>query len=126
MSQLRAVTEHDAYLHLVLGELAVHGDGRYLRYGRMRRHRHLDLERRDVLTPPPDVVLFPVHEAEVAVSVDRAEITGVEPQIPEGRECRVGVAEVAQEHSMRLARPDHHRSPGAGGHRPAVGGDGRD
>ena len=113
--------ERDADLHLVFGQVAAHRDGGGLGHRRVLRDRLLHVDRRDVLAPPADVVLLPVDEAEVAVGVEPAEVAGVEPQVPEGRDGGFGVAVVALEHDVGPAGPADDLADLTGRHLPVLG-----
>ena len=68
----RAGLEDDGDHHVRLGELRGDAVGRALEHRVVRVDRRLDLPGRDVLAAPPDAVLHPVDEGEVAALVEHA------------------------------------------------------
>ena len=96
-----AVDQRDRHQHLVLGELARHGDDRRLLDRGMGADLGLDLERGDVLAAPADRVLHAVDEEVVAVLVDAEGIAGVEPAVAPGPRRRLGILVVAVVHRPR-------------------------
>ena len=95
--RVRRLAQDDAGEHLV----AAHRVGR--RRDAARGHRRmlvedaLDLDRRDVLAAPPDHVLAPVDEVEVALGAAPDDVAGVEPAVGPRRLGRRVVLQVADE-----------------------------
>ena len=71
-------------LDLLLGQLGGHADHRDLEHVGMGGQRLLDLDRRDVLAPPPDHLLDPADEGVGAGRVGRHQVARAQPAI--GRE----------------------------------------
>ena len=82
LGERRAVLEHRGDLHVVLAQRrsATACTATSSIVG-VRDERPLHLEARDVLAPPPQVVLLAVDEVEEAVLVEPAEVAGVEPEV---------------------------------------------
>src|ERR1700722_10145822 len=79
------VPQQDVNLDLLAEQVARYRDRGYLEHGRMGAEHGLDLSGCDVLARPPDHVLDPAREVQVARGVAAPEVTRVAPAVPEGR-----------------------------------------
>src|SRR5579875_1629631 len=101
------LVQHHAELDLLLTYRRGHADRRRLAYRWMRQRHALDLERGDVLAPPPDEIAQPTAKPEEAIGILHTDIASCVPAwIAEGvRGCRL-VAEVTWRHQQRIERLD--------------------
>ncbi len=67
----------------------------------MPAHRLLNLARGDVFSAAPYVVRLAIDEEQLAVLVETAEVASVQPQVPKGREGRLGLVVVSAEKTVR-------------------------
>src|SRR4051812_36140417 len=58
-----------------------HRKSRDFQYCGMQKDDLLDFEGRDILATPPDGVLFPVNEIQVAIFINVTSVPGMEPQV---------------------------------------------
>src|SRR5580704_19344258 len=71
-----------------------HGD---FEYGLVQRKAAFDLDRRDVLAPGNDHVVYPAGDEQIAVTVDETGVAGEIPAFAQGLGVRVGPAPVPLE-----------------------------
>ena len=71
-----------------------HGD---LEHGRVQRKAAFDLDRRDVLAPGSDHVVYPAGNKQIPITVDETAVAGEIPALPQGLGVRIGPAPVPLE-----------------------------
>src|SRR5262245_62489936 len=71
----------------------------------MTIENRFDLCGRDVLATSANRILLSIHEIEIALGVRSRNVTGMEPEIPEGLHRGLGIVVVGRQHCVGSLRP---------------------
>src|SRR5581483_9033521 len=90
------------HLHVLFPQIRRDTDGRALHDPRMPVDLRFELERRDVLPPPPDAVLDAIDEVVTAIGVVHEGVAGMEPAVAPSLGGLIRPPEVPEAHGPRL------------------------